>query len=87
MSLFCEQPAYCLNCGNTFMTNFQFYNGTVCSEYCGKEMKWKETLYIMGKEYYPQHEKETIKSLEPDPTVPAPEVEYVFNTFDPKDGK
>lgn len=50
--LFCEQPAYCLNCGKPFMTNFQFYKGTVCSEVCGKEMQWKETLYIMGKEYY-----------------------------------
>ncbi len=40
------------------MTNFQFYKGTVCSEECGKEMQWKETLYIMGKEYYPQPVKD-----------------------------
>lgn len=87
MGLFCEQPAYCLNCGKPFMTNFQFYKGTVCSEECGKEMQWKETLYIMGKEYYqqPVKDEETPDKLSPDPNIEAPEVEYVFNTYDKKD--
>lgn len=52
MSLFKYQPGYCCVCGQ--QGNYRMEGPIVCSETCRDEYGWRETLYIMGKEYYPR---------------------------------
>lgn len=53
MSLFSKQVVYCRNCGTRFKTNFNKYQGEVCSYECKDHLAWKKTLSVMGKEYQP----------------------------------
>lgn len=50
--MFSKQEVYCISCGKKFETNFQIYHGIVCGYPCFKELEWKKTLSILGKEYY-----------------------------------
>jgi hypothetical protein len=40
-----------VECGNVMGSKFLGWR--VCSSRCVREIRWKETLSIMGKEYYP----------------------------------
>jgi hypothetical protein len=54
MSIFVKQKCFCNICGLEFMTDFQSYGGRVCGSECWGELKWRETLAILGKDYVPQ---------------------------------
>ena len=57
MSLFSKQPIRCNACGAAYETDFQigYPNGKhVCSQECFDEMRWRETLSMLGKEYRPK---------------------------------
>ena len=54
--LYSQQKCYCNACG--FVMHIQLPNvignkWRVCSLTCLREMEWRETLSIMGSEYYP----------------------------------
>lgn len=61
MSLYSKQKLFCNCCG---IEMFVEYHGIkimgskfkVCSRVCLREISWRETLSIMGKEYYPDPE-------------------------------
>jgi len=50
--LFSKQRVFCNICGDEVETDFRNYDGRVCSLDCYKELEWRKTLSIMGKEYY-----------------------------------
>jgi hypothetical protein len=55
--LFTKQPAFCSNCGKG--GEYSIKRGWIaCSRECAEDLMWKETLYILGKDYYPRPEKE-----------------------------
>lgn len=39
------------------MTDFRYCGGYCCDPECMAEYKWRKTLYIMNKAYYPKPEK------------------------------
>jgi hypothetical protein len=50
---------YCNVCGKKFLHNFQLaadnpLGGQVCSMECVRELNWRKTLSILGKEYSPR---------------------------------
>lgn len=50
-----HQTFYCRACGlKMFTTIGADYSAQVCSKECWSEFKWRETLSIMGKQYYPR---------------------------------
>jgi hypothetical protein len=59
MSLYSKQKFYCNSCGREMfceasgVMGSKFLGWRVCSEKCVREIRWKETLSIMNKEYYP----------------------------------
>ncbi len=53
MSLFSKQKVFCMACGKEHETTFFVYGGEVCSDKCSKEIQWRKTLSILGKEYFP----------------------------------
>lgn len=56
MSPYSEQEQFCRACGTKF--HAQLVSGYAsrgcCSKDCFEEYNWRETLSIMGKDYYPQ---------------------------------
>ena len=48
-----SQPIYCMACGHAYRTNFNLFQGQVCSWRCWDELKWREALSISCQEYYP----------------------------------
>lgn len=64
MSFYSPQEWYCNCCGkrmhtspcNAMIGGFQL-GYKVCSSECSREMRWRDTLSMMGKEYYPQPEE------------------------------
>jgi hypothetical protein len=54
-----EQQFFCNCCGKEMLCNInqmmggKFLGFRVCSSKCVREIRWRETLSIMGKEYYP----------------------------------
>jgi len=58
MPLFSKQKVFCNICGTEFLTNFFEYEGRVCGQECYKELDWRQTLSLMGKEYYPKRTNE-----------------------------
>ena len=56
MSIFSAQIVYCQSCGIQFGTTFQEYRGSVCSEECFFQLRWKKDLSVMGKLYRPMPE-------------------------------
>jgi hypothetical protein len=63
MNLYSKQEWFCNNCGRKMFSapcNAIGRRYIVCSTDCHNEMQWKDTLSIMGKDYYPQGvDKET----------------------------
>jgi hypothetical protein len=57
MKLFKRQPIICCICGKQFYSNFDSYGGFVCSSECRSEYEWRRTLYISGKDYVEEEEK------------------------------
>ena len=58
MSLFKKQKAFCMICGEPFMSNYgKGLKSSTCSEECLQEWEWRHTLYVMGKNYYPDPKK------------------------------
>lgn len=59
MSLFSKQKIFCNCCGLEMLIEYSkvlggsFLGYKVCSAKCVREIRWRETLSIMGKEYYP----------------------------------
>ena len=60
MSRFSKQQYFCNICGKEMFVNCcemlgggRTVNWRVCSIKCIREAQWRETLSIMGKEYYP----------------------------------
>ncbi len=59
-----NQTWFCNNCGRkmfsppagAFLGGFGTHY-SVCTIECSREMRWKDTLSMMGKEYYPQPEE------------------------------
>ena len=54
-----KQIFYCRGCGvkmNIHINQIYSYRATVCGLECGREVKWRETLSIMNKEYSPKKE-------------------------------
>lgn len=59
--IFSNQKWFCICCGKELFSPFVHAMGRkykVCSYECLREMDWRETLCIMGKDYYPQPKKE-----------------------------
>lgn len=62
MSLFSKQQFFCNCCGKELLCEAgavmgsKFLGWRVCSPKCVREIRWRETLSIMGKEYYPDPE-------------------------------
>lgn len=54
MALFRNQPGFCANCGKPGEYEVRHECMSVCSRECSENMRWKYTLYIMGKDYYPR---------------------------------
>lgn len=57
MSIYSKQKWFCNNCGQEQFSEIPRSLGSThkcCSMDCVKEMSWKETLSILGKEYYKQ---------------------------------
>ena len=60
--LYSKQKFFCNCCGKEmFCESSRMYGGSflrwrVCSYACVREIRWRETLSIMGKEYYPDPE-------------------------------
>lgn len=57
MALFGNMPWFCNCCGKEMSTSCHGAMGRswrVCSLECVREMGWRETLSILGKEYYPK---------------------------------
>lgn len=52
--LFKNQPVFCMNCGKSFEDRIERGYWSWCSKGCLKELHWKNTLYILGKTYYPR---------------------------------
>lgn len=49
-----NQQFFCRTCGiEMFCPTGANYGAEVCSSKCWNELKWRETLSIMNKEYYP----------------------------------
>ena len=56
MPLFSKQIFYCRACGKEMLVSVQApYKYQVCDEVCWEEFDWRETLSILGKEYYPRN--------------------------------
>jgi len=60
MSLYSKQKFFCNACGKEVFCECAAMLGggpglkwRVCSSACLQEIRWRETLSIMGKEYYP----------------------------------
>lgn len=51
--MFSSQLIYCLICGKQHRTDFGLFQGRVCSWKCWDELKWVESLSVMGLEYRP----------------------------------
>jgi hypothetical protein len=51
--MFSSQVVYCLVCGIQHKTNFNLFQGRVCSWKCWDELRWIETLSMMGEEFRP----------------------------------
>lgn len=59
MSLFSKQKVFCNACGKELFIETPKMLGSkfrVCSSICFSEMAWRDTLSILGKEYYPRPE-------------------------------
>jgi len=61
MSLYSKQKLFCNCCGIEMFVEYHGVNvmGSkfkVCSRVCLREIRWRETLSIMGKEYCPDPE-------------------------------
>jgi hypothetical protein len=55
MSLFSPMHLYCNNCGKAFVTRAGGeWHTRVCSRSCHRDLKWRETLSILGKDFYPR---------------------------------
>ncbi len=57
--MFRNQPLFCSNCGKSFdgpisRGNSIGSNWIYCGMPCYRELEWKNTLYILGKKYYPR---------------------------------
>mgnify|MGYP001605974964 FL=1 len=48
MSLFSSVSVFCNICGQPFMTNFQRYEGRVCSDDCNEEYNMRRATAILG---------------------------------------
>lgn len=58
--MFSKQKFYCQSCGKEmFVAINAAYGAKYCNQECCDEYHWKETLSIMGKEYYPKPKKES----------------------------
>ena len=41
-------------CGTPFLSDYgRMKNGSTCGQGCLQEWDWRYTLYVMGKDYYP----------------------------------
>lgn len=62
MPLYSKQVFYCNCCGKEMLCDApsvmgsRFLGWRVCSPQCVREIRWKETLSILGKEYSPDPE-------------------------------
>lgn len=51
-----SQLVHCMVCGKEHKTIFLMFQGQVCSWKCWDELKWREILSNLGKDYYPMPE-------------------------------
>lgn len=56
MPLFRKQPLCCQICGKPGEGQPDLKRAWTCSEEHRKELEWRQTLYILGKDYYPHPE-------------------------------
>ena len=64
MSLFSKQKLFCNICGKEVEEEYDKIIGRnckVCSTECLEEFRWRDTLSMLGKEYRPKAELESIK--------------------------
>lgn len=57
MSLFSKQKWFCNICGKeqfSVLPSNKYVGAMTCSTECVREFRWRETLSILGKEYYPK---------------------------------
>ncbi len=59
MSIYSVQKMYCTVCGGQYAwtVNHGYPKSRTCCKECNEEFNWRETLSIMGKEYYPMSSK------------------------------
>jgi hypothetical protein len=65
-SMYSKQVIYCNACGKRMVTEIPKVFGRefkCCSSECIQEMQWRETLSIMGKEYYPKKEHKELLNV------------------------
>lgn len=57
--MYSKQKGYCFVCGKEieWTVNTPYIKNAVCGKECNREFIWRETLSIMGKEYYSEPEK------------------------------
>jgi len=61
--MFSLQKLFCNTCGKEMLIKIaDSYNGRFCSQECCNEFKWRETLSILGKEYYPKGDKNSVNT-------------------------
>ncbi len=57
--IFSKQPCYCPTCGKFDERNLSAPGwGMYCGKECREEWNWRETLSILGKEYYKEETNE-----------------------------
>lgn len=56
--MYSKQKGYCRICGIEMLwtPNTPWIKNVVCGKECNREFHWRETLSILGKEYYPDPE-------------------------------
>ena len=70
MSLYSKQKWFCNNCGKEQFSEIPKSLGSThkcCSMDCVREINWKETLSILGKEYYKQEITEVKPKIQVNP--------------------
>lgn len=68
MSFYSKQSWFCNCCGEEQFSELPLIIGAkekVCSMNCLKEFQWRETLSIMGKDYYKQEKQQSLPKEEP----------------------
>lgn len=57
--IFKKQPGFCQVCGKPIEGSHDYGQRMVCNTDCLLEAEWRATLYILGRDYYPDPRKKS----------------------------